>query len=78
MMLDAICIIQGPGDIGLVESEGILYIYTKDKIADMPADKGRIYTIEEGYNRFWLGEPDTVRSQVSSMYQPIEPVEVEV
>lgn len=73
MVLDAICVIQGPGDIGLYQKDGVLYIYSKDKIHDVP-DDGRIYTIEEGYNRFWLGEPDTIRKQVAALSS----VEVEV
>ncbi len=73
MMIDAICVVQGPGDIGFYQKEGILYIYSKDKIHDVPKD-GLIYTIEEGYNRFWLGEEDAVRKQVAAL----SPIEVEV
>lgn len=74
MILDGICIIQGPGDLGLYEDAGILYIYTKDKIGEVP-DKGRIYTIEEGFNRFYLGEPEPVRKAV---YHQTHPKEFEV
>lgn len=76
MILDAICIVHGPGDIGLYESEGVLYIYTKDKVDELP-EHGRVYTIERGYNRFFIGEPDTVRHVVQQL-GPLTPIEVEI
>lgn len=76
MLLDAVCVIQGPGDIGLYQKDGVLYIYTKDKIDEVPAD-GQIATILPGYNRFYLGEADAVRAIVYGD-MPKEEVEVEI
>lgn len=71
MFLDAICIIQGPGDLAFTIEDGVLYVYTKDKIDEAPKN-ARIYRIEEGYNRFYMGEPETVRSVVYGQNKPQE------
>lgn len=69
MILSAICIVNGPGKIGLAEHEGVLYIYTENQIDQVPA-QGKIYTIEEGYNKFYLGEAEVVEELIRKLGFP--------
>lgn len=68
MILNAICIVQGPGQLALHERDGVLTIYTKDQLHVAPID-AVLYDIEEGFTRFYLGESDTVRSIVHNVSQ---------
>lgn len=55
MVLNAICIIQGPGEVAMEQLDGVLYIWTKNKIKEAPLTAVK-YRIEPGFNRLWIGE----------------------
>jgi hypothetical protein len=68
MILNAICIVQGPGTLALHEKNGVLTIYTKDQLHLAPSDALE-YTIEPGFTRFYLGESDIVQEIVGTRSQ---------
>lgn len=75
MVIDALCVVHGPGQIGMTMKDGILSIFIGEHLWDTPQD-GVIYTIEEGYRKLYLGDPDTVRAMTAEMdVQPEEVVE---
>lgn len=68
MLLNAICIVQGPGLIAMHECDGVLTIYTKDQLHLAPSDAVE-YIIEPGFTRLYLGESAVVRGIVRDVNQ---------
>jgi hypothetical protein len=63
MILDAICVVNGPGTFRMYQEDGILYIYTEPKLHEAP-DSSLEYEILKGYNRLYLGEAEVVQNVV--------------
>lgn len=76
MILDALCVVHGPGHIGMYQKDGVLYIYTEKYLNETPED-GIIYHIEPGFTKLYLGEAEVVQKLVQGITEQYNAVEVE-